>query len=695
MERKDTETLLKLSVSQKDNPVDLSESIVTEMSERENLLDAEAFQEFREAILAEPKLRYEVDLESLTSNQMIYVASVDVDQMAQEEKQLFLDQAKAEKKKNEAIIKRNEAIKSLESQAKARLLTQYIEKTKRIKINDKNNEKGLGKKLSTISKRFKEADSYLKSIVSTKKQYAKLHMGKINEKTDQEIISMSKAKKRLYIRIELCRAIKDKLPCAHYAILVSLWDRLGGSKIEYSKKNRITTPVMHGGRYFNNCLRFEENLALEIPSEAKLSSSMAISFELFLLKNRTVSFDKPVAYSYFPLINSDIQVCEGKFKTTMLKGALDLSVEKYSDMETKYRNRIDDWLCNLYFSTKLIEPPEGVQIKLPEQYEEYQFSVTGPDGLKGRWEGWKRLQYVLSEVFQDLGFKIKKANYGQLWVTLMILLLCLWMGRLEHYFGQWIYLKMYGIPINKFSVLWFTFNLGYASDLHFGTIVGLLFAGCFFSVILFLIFCFVAYQVYWRVGGFTSIGYRIGVLSGVAMIIDPFVTIIESVIICPLQGDYKRDPFLMSIYFENTSNSSIFGPIVTFLIYLVIISFCSFIVYVYLVYIHMNARILDTYNRINSLENKFMIPYDAEVGENYLRWVIKKSHRYKTTEGDTRKVAAVNYTESRKNENYSHIAIYNEGKRRSLYRHFMKLPTGAIIELSTNRLNMYADDENN
>jgi predicted outer membrane lipoprotein len=254
---------------------------------------------------------------------------------------------------------------------------------------------------------------------------------------------------------------------------------------------------------------------------------------------------------------------------------------------------------------------------------------------------------------------------------------------------------MSGISINKFEILWFTFTLKYASDLYFGTILGLLFAGTLFSNFLFGIFSLVAFLFYWYKDYFPTIGYRIGVLYGLSMIVDPLVTIIESVIICPIEDDWQRDPFLMSIYFQNNSSSNFFGPVITFLIYLCIMSACAFKVYNYLVYIHMNGRILDTYNRINSLESAFMVPYDAEVGEKYLKWVIKKAHKYRTVEGETRKVAAAKYEEKRKGESFSHIAIYNEGKHRSLYRHFMKLPNGAIIELSTNRLNMYADDENN
>lgn len=223
MERKDTEALLKLTVSQKEHNPNLSESIVTEMSDRdENLFDSDAFNDFREAILAEPRLRYEVDLDNLTNNQMIYVASVDVNQIAEDENRLLKDQQESQKKNIEAVQKRNETIKSLESQAKARLLSQYLDRTKKLKINDKTEKKDFKSRITGISKRYKEAKTHLSEIVSSKKQYAKLHIGKLKEKQDLEIIAMSKTEKKLYIRIEMCRAVKDKLPCAHYVMLVSL-----------------------------------------------------------------------------------------------------------------------------------------------------------------------------------------------------------------------------------------------------------------------------------------------------------------------------------------------------------------------------------------------------------------------------------------------------------------------------------------
>ena len=667
---------------------------MTEISLMEDpVYENDEFNLFKEAILKEPDFNYESGLDQHISDQMIYVASVDLTDVENEERNLIDQFSESRKKNRETAEKRNQAIKSLESRAKARLLSQHLDRTRKIKDQGSVQGKMFKDRAGKIVNRFKEAKKKLINLVSSKKQYAKKHIGKLKERTDVEMVNMFKNSKKLYIRVELCNAVKDKLPSAHYVILVSLWDRLGGSKLEKSKMKRITKPVMHGGRYFNNTLRFEEILELDVPAPDKLSSSMALGFELFLLKNRNVRFDKPVAYSYFPLINSDFNISEGKFKTSMMKGGIDMSIEKYSDMEVRYAKNIDDWLCNLYFTTKLQEAPEGCELRKEEDFEQFQYSVTGPDGLKARWEGWKRFKYIMNEVFQDMGFKAKKADYRQVWLSLVILLFCLWICRLTHYFGQWSYLKFMGIDVNEFAVYWVTFTLKYASDLHFGSILGFLIFGELFSIIFFLIFTIVAFLCYWYLNYFPSIGYKIGALYGLSIVIDPLVTLVESIIRAPLEDDWDKDPFLMSIYFEENASSQFFGPVVTILIYIVLFMVSNFIVNVYLIYIHMNGRIVDTYKRINELESKFFVPLDQEVGEKYLKWVVQKAHKYKTIEGDTRRVAAIEHKEKNENKPSTwEIAIFNVGKDKSLYRQFTKFPNGTIVEISIQRMNHIGDN---
>jgi hypothetical protein len=165
------------------------------------------------------------------------------------------------------------------------------------------------------------------------------------------------------------------------------------------------------------------------------------------------------------------------------------------------------------------------------------------------------------------------------------------------------------------------------------------------------------------------------------------VTFIECIIRAPIEDDWDKDPFLMSIYFEENASSEFFGPVVTFLIYMVLFMISSFLVNGYLIYIHMNGRIVDTYMRINELESKFFVPLDQEVGEKYLKWVVQKAHKYKTIEGDTRKVAAI----ERKEKDLSKpstwdVAIFNVGKDKSLYRQFTKFPNGTIVEISIQRI---------
>jgi hypothetical protein len=57
---------------------------------------------------------------------------------------------------------------------------------------------------------------------------------------------------------------------------------------------------------------------------------MVVSFELFLLRNRQVTHDKVVAHGFFPLCNSDFEFCEGKFKVPMVRGEIDLSIDRFS-----------------------------------------------------------------------------------------------------------------------------------------------------------------------------------------------------------------------------------------------------------------------------------------------------------------------------------------------------------------------------
>jgi len=56
--------------------------------------------------------------------------------------------------------------------------------------------------------------------------------------------------------------------------------------------------------------------------------------------------------------------------------------------------------------------------------------------------------------------------------------------------------------------------------------------------------------------------------------------------------------------------------------------FNGFLFYYYMIFIHMNGRILDLYKRQSGQMKAFFVPHDNEVSLKYLQWVI---HRVKNS----------------------------------------------------------------
>ena len=100
------------------------------------------------------------------------------------------------------------------------------------------------------------------------------------------------------------------------------------------------------------------------PSPFEARPTMVISFELFMLRSRQVTYDKCVAHGMFPLMNSDFEFVEGKFKVPMIRGEIDLSLDRFTDLEAVYANDIDNWMCNLYFSMRRIPTSQDEKFAL-------------------------------------------------------------------------------------------------------------------------------------------------------------------------------------------------------------------------------------------------------------------------------------------------------------------------------------------
>lgn len=55
--------------------------------------------------------------------------------------------------------------------------------------------------------------------------------------------------------------------------------------------------------------------------------------------------------------------------------------------------------------------------------------------------------------------------------------------------------------------------------------------------------------------------------------------------------------------------------------------------------LHNDSWILDTFQRIHSEESKFFIPYDLEISNQELSYIIKRSEQWRGLNGERRKVS--------------------------------------------------------
>ena len=115
---------------------------------------------------------------------------------------------------------------------------------------------------------------------------------------------------------------------------------------------------------------------------------------------------------------------------------------------------------------------------------------------------------------------------------------------------------------------------------------------------------------------------------GIVTLLDPVLVGIVDLII----EDYDNgDLFKLYNYYDKRDGVGTVGVVLQILIYFFLIMVNSFLFYFYLVWIHMNGRVIDLYIRLNGDINAFFIPRDEEVSLNYLKWVchkaIKHNHR--------------------------------------------------------------------
>jgi len=121
---------------------------------------------------------------------------------------------------------------------------------------------------------------------------------------------------------------------------------------------------------------------------------------------------------------------------------------------------------------------------------------------------------------------------------------------------------------------------------------------------------------------FPQILSKIFAWYGIATILD-FICV--AIIDCAKEDWTTGDLFKLYYFYVKRDGQGAVGIVQTVFIYIFLTFINISLYYIYLVFIHMNGRVIDLYYRLSGDINAFFIPRDDELSLNYLKWVCHKA----------------------------------------------------------------------
>jgi hypothetical protein len=333
------------------------------------------------------------------------------------------------------------------------------------------------------------------------------------------------------------------------------------------------------------------------------------------------------------------------------------------------------------------------------------FCFRAPFSAKGRVEkrSTEKIQYIGRQLLAEMGFSQWRSR--EFWSMIIMLLIVFWVRLYLHYIGQWLFLNAIRIPINKFEFLAYTVFLKYQSSLlftreEFAVVV----IGPMTNVVIFALLIMVVWAAQRVFGSFPNILSRFVVAFGIETALDPvLITIVDMAM-----GRYKNqegtepiaDAAKLYWHFFRLEGNGLAGIFLTLFVYFFIMFVAVACLYMYFLKLHMNGRMLDIYHRLHGSEDDFFVPYDLELSNEELSYIVQKAEQWRGQEGERRKTAVYDYVweeeqqvedddgnrptgHQGRREITTHVSIHTihlDGLRQ-LYRQFLRLPDGAIIEV--------------
>jgi len=293
---------------------------------------------------------------------------------------------------------------------------------------------------------------------------------------------------------------------------------------------------------------------------------------------------------------------------------------------------------------------------------------------------------------------------------MFILMIIVWWIRLYlHYIGQWLFLSASNIPINQFTFLPYTVTLNYqATLLEAKQEIAVVVLGPIMNILVFCLLVVLAWLIPKFMGILPDLGSKFILAYGIMTFLDPLlVCIVDSCL--GRHEDQAIEPIAdfakLYWHFFKAQGDGLAGIFLPLFLYTFTSFFAAAILYMYFLRLHNNGRLLDVYWRLHGRDDQYFLPYDLEISNQELSYIVRKAEQWRGEEGARRKVAVYDYIweedeiddeslwdeENRpdleerrqRREITTHVSIHTvhlDGLR-ELHRHFLRLPDGAIVEV--------------
>ncbi|KAG8571724.1 hypothetical protein GDO81_011763 [Engystomops pustulosus] len=397
-------------------------------------------------------------------------------------------------------------------------------------------------------------------------------------------------------------------------------------------------------------------------------------------------------------------------QTSALTSKEDFDIDKKKKEKDSTEKQFQ-WVPKIETSEDKLTDEYSTTTSYLDELEKYRFSVCQPTKELHMYRKMaKHVTFVIWAVFSELDMGQWRSH--DFW-SIMLMMALMWFIRLYlHYCTQWLFLQAISIPVLTFTFYPHTVELTYQHSLMhtreelFMVIVGPMSLNV--SMLLMILLRW-SCQILFR--SFPTILSKFIIALGLWTVLDPLAVFIVDSFLGRLSYSVEKpiaDAAKLYWFFRRIEQSGTPGILITILIYTMILIISCSMLYLYLLRIHKESWILDVFQRITFDEGVCHVPYDLEISNQELDHIVRKAEQWRGINGERRKVAVYDYIwkkeiatktlsssdiphfisngdEDSAKDITTHVMIYTIHLRgyRNLYRQFLRLPDGAIVECLT------------